>query len=180
MKEALTYYIDITTPPSQDILADLVGMTEDAREKRLLSTLAQDAATYDRWRVRKAVTFPELLTTFSHIRVDPILLLKKFPTLQPRLYAIASSAAEDKIRIVTAIVKQRGGDRPYGSNVLPIPVSTLIQFYPTHSAANGGTQILKACLRVIVPLLDVIPMMVAAFPGQVMEGIRKDRQLCAK
>ena len=32
----------------------------------------------------------------------------------------------------------------------------------------------------LVPLVDVIPIMVAAFPGQVMEGIRKDGPLCAK
>ena len=34
--------------------------------------------------------------------------------------------------------------------------------------------------RKIVPMVDVIPIMVAAFPGQVMEGIRKDGPLCAK
>ena len=35
-------------------------------------------------------------------------------------------------------------------------------------------------IRQVVPLVDVIPIMVAAFPGQVMEDIRKDGPLCAK
>jgi len=110
LKEALTYYLDITTPPTQDILADLVHMTDDDREKKLLSALAHESKTFDAWRVKKASTFPELLQTFPKLRVDPALLLTKFPTLQPRLYAIASSPAEEKIRITTAIVKRKAHD----------------------------------------------------------------------
>ena len=108
LKEALTNYIDITTPASQEILAGLADMTDDAREKKLLTTLARDGKTFDRWRVRKATTLPQLLATFANLRLDPEFLLRKFPTLQPRLYAIASSPAEGKIRIATAIVKEKG------------------------------------------------------------------------
>ena len=32
----------------------------------------------------------------------------------------------------------------------------------------------------VIDVVDVIPIMVAAFPGQVMEGIRKDGPLFAK
>ena len=83
-------------------------MTDDDREKKLLSALAHESKTFDAWRVKKASTFPELLQTFPKLQVDPALLLTKFPTLQPRLYAIASSPAEEKIRITTAIVKRKG------------------------------------------------------------------------
>ena len=96
------------TPPSQDILTNLVDMTTDGREKRLLATLAQDSNMYDRWRVKKAVTLPQLLETFPHLSLDPLMLLRRLPTLQPRAYAIASAPVEEKIRVATAIVKEKG------------------------------------------------------------------------
>lgn len=108
LREALTYYLDITTPPSQEILSDLAELTTDLREKKLLTALARENKTYDKWRVKKPTTLPNLLATFPNLRVTAELLLKKLPSLQPRFYAIASSPAEEKIRITTAVVKEKG------------------------------------------------------------------------
>ena len=45
---------------------------------------------------------------------------------------------------------------------------------------NFELKLLQFKYFLIVPLVDVIQIMVAAFPDQVMEGIRKDEYLYAK
>ncbi|RWS08551.1 nitric oxide synthase: salivary gland-like protein, partial [Dinothrombium tinctorium] len=91
IREALTRYLDVTTPPSQQFLALLLPFCSEPKELKKLNNLISDHEYYEEW---KAYRFPNLLETlneFSSLNPPPEFLLTQLPLLSPRFYSISSS-----------------------------------------------------------------------------------------
>uniref|UniRef100_A0A8C1ZGJ5 Nitric oxide synthase, inducible n=1 Tax=Cyprinus carpio TaxID=7962 RepID=A0A8C1ZGJ5_CYPCA len=83
LAQALTYYLDVTTPPSQSLLRKLSKM----------ETLSEflDFQVYATWKEFYKPTFLEVLEEFSSLELSAAFLLSQLPLLKPRLYSISSS-----------------------------------------------------------------------------------------
>nr|ADK62525.1 endothelial nitric oxide synthase [Rhinella marina] len=106
LHQALTNYLDITTPPTPQFLQLLSVLCEDPDEQQKLETLSQDARQYEEWKWYRCPTILEVLEEFRSISVPSSLLLTQLPLLQPRYYSISSSseAYPDQIHLTVAVV----------------------------------------------------------------------------
>ncbi|XP_044150136.1 nitric oxide synthase, endothelial-like isoform X1 [Bufo gargarizans] len=106
LHQALTNYLDITTPPTPQFLQLLSVLCEDPDERQKLETLSQDARQYEEWKWYRCPTILEVLDEFRSISVPSSLLLTQLPLLQPRYYSISSSleAYPDQIHLTVAVV----------------------------------------------------------------------------
>uniref|UniRef100_A0A8C1X7K0 Nitric oxide synthase, inducible n=1 Tax=Cyprinus carpio TaxID=7962 RepID=A0A8C1X7K0_CYPCA len=89
LAQALTYYLDVTTPPSQSLLRKLSKMAKQEDQRQRL--LALDFQVYATWKEFYKPTFLEVLEEFSSLELSAAFLLSQLPLLKPRLYSISSS-----------------------------------------------------------------------------------------
>ncbi|XP_064460172.1 nitric oxide synthase-like protein isoform X2 [Ornithodoros turicata] len=120
LRVALSRYLDITTPPSQELLKYLSGMASDPQEQGQLQALATNLEKYEDW---KAFRFPhllDLLEEFPSVRPTPELLMCMLPLIQPRFYSISSApeAYPGQIHLTVAVVTYKAehgkGKKHYG------------------------------------------------------------------
>uniref|UniRef100_A0A8C0Y2B5 Nitric oxide synthase n=1 Tax=Cyprinus carpio carpio TaxID=630221 RepID=A0A8C0Y2B5_CYPCA len=91
LAQALTYYLDVTTPPSQSLLRKLSKMAKQEDHRQRLLALATDFQVYATWKEFYKPTFLEVLEEFSSLELSAAFLLSQLPLLKPRLYSISSS-----------------------------------------------------------------------------------------
>ncbi|XP_053322027.1 nitric oxide synthase, endothelial [Spea bombifrons] len=106
LRQALTNYLDITTPPTPQLLQLLSALCEEPDERKKLETLSQDARLYEEWKWYKCPTLVEVLEEFPSASLPSSLLLTQLPLLQPRYYSISSSSDvyPDEIHLTVAVV----------------------------------------------------------------------------
>ncbi|XP_053560576.1 nitric oxide synthase, inducible isoform X2 [Bombina bombina] len=104
--QALTYFLDITSPPTQLLLKKLSLLATDDRDKTRLETLCKSADEYNEWKFYKYPTFFEVLEEFPSLQVPTTFLLTQLPTLKPRYYSISSSVdmVPGEIHLTVAVV----------------------------------------------------------------------------
>ncbi|KAI1293695.1 Nitric oxide synthase [Halotydeus destructor] len=93
LRYALTRYLDITTPPTQQLLNLFRTFADDEADKQQLKNLSVDSRKYEEW---KALNFPNLLDVlniFSSLQPSAEFLLTQLSPMQPRFYSISSSPA---------------------------------------------------------------------------------------
>ncbi|XP_075436568.1 nitric oxide synthase 3 isoform X2 [Ascaphus truei] len=112
LQQALTHYLDITTPPTPQLLQLLSVLCEEPDQKHRLETLSQDAHLYEEWKWDRCPTLVEVLEEFPSVCVPSSLLLTQLPLLQPRYYSISSSldACPDQIHLTVAVVSYHTQD----------------------------------------------------------------------
>ncbi|XP_059370165.1 nitric oxide synthase 2b, inducible isoform X2 [Carassius carassius] len=91
LAQALTYYLDVTTPPSQSLLRKLSKMAKQEDHRQRLLALATDFLVYATWKEFHKPTFLEVLEEFSSLDLSAAFLLSQLPVLKPRLYSVSSS-----------------------------------------------------------------------------------------
>ncbi|XP_050984471.1 nitric oxide synthase 2b, inducible [Labeo rohita] len=91
LAQALTYYLDVTTPPSQSLLRKLSKMAKQEDHRQRLLALATDFQVYTTWKEFNKPTFLEVLEEFSSLELSAAFLLSQLPLLKPRLYSVSSS-----------------------------------------------------------------------------------------
>ncbi|XP_051966525.1 nitric oxide synthase, inducible-like [Xyrauchen texanus] len=91
LAQALTYLLDVTTPPSQSFLRKLSKMTKQEDHRQRLLALALDFQVYSTWKDFRKPTFLEVLEEFPSLELSAAFLLSHLPLLRPRLYSISSS-----------------------------------------------------------------------------------------
>ncbi|XP_071050182.1 nitric oxide synthase, salivary gland isoform X2 [Onthophagus taurus] len=111
-RELFTRYLDITTPPSPNLLQQFAVIASDKEDQKRLNILASDSAAYEDWRHWR---FPNLLEVFEEFpSVNPYapLLVAQLSLLQPRFYSISSSRAvhQNQIHLTVAVVSYRTQD----------------------------------------------------------------------
>ncbi|CAO2644413.1 Nitric oxide synthase, inducible [Lemmus lemmus] len=115
LSQALTYFLDITTPPTQLQLHKLARLATDEAERQRLEALCQPSE-YNDWKFSNSPTFLEVLKEFPSLRVPAAFLLSQLPILKPRYYSVSSSQdyTPSEIHLTVAVVtyRTRGGQGP--------------------------------------------------------------------
>ncbi|XP_036392410.1 nitric oxide synthase 2b, inducible [Megalops cyprinoides] len=91
LSQALTCFLDITTPPSQSLLRKLSQVATQEAEQERLVMLAEDSKEYSTWVAFRRPTFLEVLEEFPSLEPPATFLLSQLPPLKPRLYSVSSS-----------------------------------------------------------------------------------------
>ncbi|XP_069066864.1 nitric oxide synthase 3 isoform X1 [Pleurodeles waltl] len=112
LRQALTHFLDITTPPTPQFLKLLSTLTEDSSEKERLELLSQDARIYEEWKWFQCPTLLEVLEEFPSVSIPSSFLLTQLPLLSPRYYSISSSldVHPNEIHITVAVVSFQSQD----------------------------------------------------------------------
>ncbi|XP_067102023.1 nitric oxide synthase 2b, inducible [Osmerus mordax] len=112
LSQALTYFLDVTTPPSQNLLYKLSQITNQDEHCQRLLTLATDIKEYTTWKMFKCPTFLEVLEEFPTLEPSEAFLYSQLPLLKPRLYSISSSLNlnPNEIHVTVAVVNYHTED----------------------------------------------------------------------
>lgn len=116
LRTLLTRFLDITTPPSPNLLRYFASIATNSKEQARLNLLATDSSAYEDWRHWNFPNLLEALEEFPSVKPNaPVLVLHLTP-LQPRFYSISSSPMvhEGQIHLTVAVVqyKTQGGSGP--------------------------------------------------------------------
>ncbi|KRZ77412.1 NADPH--cytochrome P450 reductase [Trichinella papuae] len=100
-RTALTYYVDISTPPKTNVVKELSQYCSDENEKNFLLSMRK----YSEWVIHDHRTLLDILTELPSCRPPLDLVLELLPRLQPRFYSISSSPKVDPSLVsITVIV----------------------------------------------------------------------------
>lgn len=99
MREALTRYLDITSPPNQEFLLILSRQTKDPEERKKLQQLARNFTTYEDWKNKTSPYLLGLLEEFKTIKFEPA-LITQIPLLKPRFYSVSGIAVSLTVGVV--------------------------------------------------------------------------------
>ncbi|XP_071508919.1 nitric oxide synthase 3-like [Diadema antillarum] len=91
MRTAFERFLDITTPPTPDLLRLLATRATDPRDKEKLTILGLGGEEYEEWRSENWPNMAEVLEGYPSLKVPASLLLTQLPLLKPRQYSISSS-----------------------------------------------------------------------------------------
>ncbi|XP_043579281.1 nitric oxide synthase, salivary gland [Bombus pyrosoma] len=112
----LKRFLDITIPPTPNLLRYFASIATNPKEQTQLNLLASDPAAYEDWRHWKFPNLVEVLDEFPSVKPFAPLLLLHLTPLQPRFYSISSSpdVHQGQIHLTVAIVqyKTQGGSGP--------------------------------------------------------------------
>ncbi|EQB78374.1 nitric oxide synthase, inducible [Camelus ferus] len=128
LSQALTYFLDITTPPTQLLLRKLALLATEEAERQKLEALCQPSE-YNKWKFTNSPTFLEVLEEFPSLRVSAGFLLSQLPILKPRYYSISSSrdCTPTEIHLTVAVLtyRTRDGQGPLHHGVCSTWLSSL-------------------------------------------------------
>ncbi|XP_017880719.1 nitric oxide synthase, salivary gland [Ceratina calcarata] len=116
LRMLLTRFLDITTPPTPNLLRYFATIATNSKEQAQLNLLASDPTAYEDWRHWKFPNLVEVLDEFPSVKPFAPLLLLHLTPLQPRFYSISSSpnVHQGQIHLTVAVVqyKTQGGSGP--------------------------------------------------------------------
>ncbi|KAI4566200.1 hypothetical protein MJG53_014877 [Ovis ammon polii x Ovis aries] len=128
LSQALTHFLDITTPPTQLLLRKLAQLATEEAERQRLETLCQPS-DYNKWKFTNSPTFLEVLEEFPSLRVSASFLLSQLPILKPRYYSISSSRdlrpTEIHLTVAVLTYRTRDGQGPLHHGVCSTWLSSL-------------------------------------------------------
>ncbi|XP_071099648.1 nitric oxide synthase 1-like [Haliotis cracherodii] len=107
LRTAFTRYLDVTTPPTQDLLKALSTLAGGNQDKDRLDLLTTDTRVYEEWRDTNTPTLLGVLEEFPSLRVPCSLLVTQLPLLKQRYYSISSSpdAYPNEVHATVAVLK---------------------------------------------------------------------------
>ncbi|XP_044272117.1 nitric oxide synthase isoform X2 [Tribolium madens] len=138
LRTLLSRFLDITTPPTPNLLQHFASIATDQEDQRKLELLATDSAAYEDWRHWRYPNLLEVLEEFSSVSPHAPLLIAQLSILQPRFYSISSSPAlhpnEVHLTVAVVVYRTQDGEGPvhYGvcSNYLQdVPVGQEVCFF---------------------------------------------------
>ncbi|NXM79089.1 NOS2 protein, partial [Serilophus lunatus] len=128
LPEALTYLLDITTPPSQQLLKKLSQLVTAEEDKQRLQVLCQ-AKEYNKWKFYNSPNILEVLEEFPSAEIPTAFLLTQLPHLKPRYYSVSSSCdmMPREIHLTVAVVnyRTRDGEGPVHHGVCSTWLNTI-------------------------------------------------------
>ncbi|TFK12948.1 Nitric oxide synthase, inducible [Platysternon megacephalum] len=112
LSQALTYFLDVTTPPSQHLLKKFSQLATEEGDKHRLEVLCHSSEEYNKWKFFNSPTILEVLKEFPSTQVSTSFLLTQLPLLKPRYYSISSSRdmTPKEIHLTVAVVNYRTRD----------------------------------------------------------------------
>ncbi|XP_076253398.1 nitric oxide synthase isoform X1 [Rhynchophorus ferrugineus] len=105
-RDLFTRFLDITTPPSPDLLQHFASIATDKEDQRKLNLLATDSSAYEDWRYWRLPNLAEVLEEFPSVHPYAPLLVAQLSILQPRFYSISSSPLlhPNEVHLTVAVV----------------------------------------------------------------------------
>ncbi|NXU10346.1 NOS2 protein, partial [Pardalotus punctatus] len=129
LPEALTYLLDITTPPSQLLLKKLSQLVTEEGDKQRLEVLCQSTEEYNKWKFYNSPNILEVLEEFPSAEVSTAFLLTQLPFLKPRYYSVSSScdmtAREVHLTVAVVNYRTRDGEGPLHHGVCSTWLNTI-------------------------------------------------------
>jgi nitric-oxide synthase len=112
LRTLFSRFLDITTPPTPNLLQHFASLATDPEDQRRLTLLATESAAYEDWRHWRIPHLLEVLEEFPSVRPSAALLAAQLTPLQPRFYSISSSpiVQSGQIHITVAVVSYRTQD----------------------------------------------------------------------
>uniref|UniRef100_A0A453YZV7 Nitric oxide synthase n=2 Tax=Anopheles gambiae TaxID=7165 RepID=A0A453YZV7_ANOGA len=112
LRTLLTRFMDITTPPTRQLLTYLASCCSDKADEERLLMLANESSVYEDWRYWKLPHLLEVLEEFPSCRPPAAVFVAQLNALQPRFYSISSSPRKysKEIHLTVAIVTYRAED----------------------------------------------------------------------
>ncbi|XP_055642693.1 nitric oxide synthase isoform X2 [Toxorhynchites rutilus septentrionalis] len=112
LRTLLTRFLDITTPPTRQLLTFLASCCEDKEDEERLLMLANESSVYEDWRYWRLPHLLEVLEEFPSCKPPATVLVAQLSALQPRFYSISSSPRKysNEIHLTVAIVTYRAED----------------------------------------------------------------------
>ncbi|XP_067866663.1 nitric oxide synthase 2b, inducible [Heterodontus francisci] len=112
LTQAFTHFLDITTPPAQQLLKKFAQLATEESEKNRLLELSQNSQEYEKWKSFHNPTILEVLEEFQSIQCPSLFLLTQLLLLKPRYYSISSSLDMNpgEIHLTIAVVNYRTRD----------------------------------------------------------------------
>lgn len=112
LREMLARFLDITTPPSPNLLQHFAAIATDEEDQRRLNLLATDSSAYEDWRHWRYPHLLEVLEEFPSVQPFAPLLFMQLNILQPKFYSISSSPLIhiDQLHLTVAVVVYRTED----------------------------------------------------------------------
>lgn len=109
LRNYLSRYLDITTPPAPRFLQLMAEMAENQWDKYRLKRLSQVTEDYESWKSFRFPDLGELLEEYPSVTLNPTFLLSELPLLQPRYYSISSaqSITPGEVHITLTLVAYR-------------------------------------------------------------------------
>uniref|UniRef100_UPI00358E0407 nitric oxide synthase 1 n=1 Tax=Myxine glutinosa TaxID=7769 RepID=UPI00358E0407 len=116
VEQALSHYLDITSPPGPQLLGHLSKFASCEAEREHLLILSKGQHEYEEWRWWKSPTLLEIFEMYPSLCIPATLLLSQLPTLAPRYYSISSSPArypnEAHLTVSVVTYSTQGGEGP--------------------------------------------------------------------
>jgi nitric-oxide synthase len=108
LRTALTNYLDITSPVTQNMLLYLSTQSATDTDRVNLERLAKDHVAYEEWKINGWPNLVEVLDEFASVKPNASLLITQLPKLQPRFYSISSSPKQsDNIHLTVGLVEYK-------------------------------------------------------------------------
>lgn len=82
LREAFTYYLDITNPPTPQMLKLLAKQATRPSEQEELNELAKGGDRYEDWKFMRFPSLADVVSQFHSLKLDATLLLQHIPLLQ--------------------------------------------------------------------------------------------------
>ncbi|MGH0118444.1 UNVERIFIED_CONTAM: hypothetical protein FKN15_054296 [Acipenser sinensis] len=110
--QALSHFLDLSSPPSPKLLLSLSQFASADEDKSKLAKLSQAGDDYEQWKWFHSPTLAEVLEEFPSLSLPSSLLLSQLPLLQPRYYSISSSpeTTPHQVHATVAVVQYRTQD----------------------------------------------------------------------
>ncbi|XP_017347206.1 nitric oxide synthase, inducible [Ictalurus punctatus] len=144
LTQALTFLLDITTPPSQSFLRKLSQLTKKEDDQQRLLELASNFKCYSEWKAFRKPHVLEILEEFPSLELSAEFLLSQLPLLKPRLYSVSSSPGlyPHELHLTVSVVNYRtqDGKGPLHHGVCSTWLNTLKegQTVPCFIHVSGG------------------------------------------
>lgn len=110
-RTALSYYVDITSPPRTHVLKELIEYTTNEEEKKLLKTMSSPSEEgkllYSDWVIKSCRSIVHILEELPSAKPPLDHVLELLPRMQCRYYSISSSPKvyPDSIHVTAVLIE---------------------------------------------------------------------------
>lgn len=110
-RTALSYYVDITSPPRTHVLKELIEYTTNEEEKKLLKTMSSSSEEgkllYSDWVIKSCRSIVHILEELPSAKPPLDHILELLPRMQCRYYSISSSPKvfPDTIHLTAVLIE---------------------------------------------------------------------------